>query len=723
MNHTAYLTTDIAIKALSKLLKARTVFHGLGNIPDGPIIFVSNHFTRLETLLLPYYLYHLTETRVLSLADDGLFSKGALKTYFDKVGVISTKDPQRDRLIIKTLLTGKAHWIIFPEGRMVKTKKLISNGEYRIGDDHSNRTPHTGAASLALRAEIYRRFLQRGDTEDEGRTLLADFLDIGGEENIAEQTVKIVPVNLTYYPIRAHDNILSDLAARYVKTPSERMLEELMTEGTMLLEGVDIDMQFSRPLDTADELQIPLLQSLLNGPVATDFLDNKKIDSCLRNTAFTMMRTYMERIYSATTINLDHLFASLLRRRSFRPFSRRQFARSVYLVSDYLQSRYILENNLHSSLTEGQLHLIVDDRFGKCREFIELALTKGSLVRDQQLLRKEPSYWQAPPLFHRARILNPTEVMANEIEPLARVQRYMRASSLLPDCIVRMIIARRLFKKDVNDYWREYDESNDTAEFKKRTGSPFLLPSFTNRLGIVLVHSYLSVPEEMRACATLLRKRGAWVYGVRLPGHGTNPEALAARTWEQWQNAVERGYALMDSLCRNVVLVGFSVGGALVLELASRLESLAGVIAVCPPYELQNYSKRFMPPLQIWNRLLTRWRGNSTNEEFVAFKPEVKELNYSRNPVAGVVEVGKLLDACKTALPKQLHRTLIVSSNRDQVVGERCGQELFLRLGAEDKEHLIVSGQRHNIIHGREGERVRMMIAAFAMDCVKNRSD
>ena len=718
MNRTAYLTTDIAIKTMSKLLKAETVFHGLGNIPDGPIIFVINHFTRLETLLLPYYLFHLTKTPIWSLASDGLFAKGALKTYLDKVGVVSTKDPQRDQLIIKTLLTGKAHWIIFPEGRMVKTKKLISNGGYVISDDHTARAPHTGAASLALRAEIFRRFLQREGQDGDNRSTLTEYLDIGSDDVISLDSVKIVPINLTYYPIRAHDNLLSSLATRYVKAPSERMLEELMTEGTMLLEGVDIDMQFGCPLDTAEEVKASPLRSFLEGPIMTDFRSDNLVMQHLQVTAGSMMQTYMDRIYSATTINHDHIFASLLRRRSFRPFTSRQFIRSAYLVCDYLRSHHSLENNLHASLTEDQLHLLVDDRHQKYTGFVDLTLSTGILVKDNEHLRKQHAAWQQPPLFHKARLLNPTEVMANEIEPLAKVQKVIRLSSRLPDFIIRLIIAHRLFGKDQNDYRAERDGCDGLAEFEKRIGAPYLLPSFGNRLGVVLVHSYLSVPEEVRECAALFRKQGAWVYGVRLPGHGTNPEALATKKWEDWVAAVERGYVMMDSLCKNVVLVGFSAGGSLALELASRLESLAGVVAVCPPYVLQDYSKRFMPPIHIWNRLLARWKGNSMMEEFVEFKPEIKEVNYSRNPVAGVLEVGKLLDACKAQLALQLHRTLIVSADQDQIVGDSCCQELFSRLGSKDKEHLVISSSRHNIIYGPEGERVRTVISSFIRDCL-----
>ena len=87
MNRSAYLTTGLAIKALSRLSKADIVVHGEENIPSGPTIFVINHFTRIETLLLPSYIHDLTDTPVWSLADAGLF-KGGLEKFFCRANFI-----------------------------------------------------------------------------------------------------------------------------------------------------------------------------------------------------------------------------------------------------------------------------------------------------------------------------------------------------------------------------------------------------------------------------------------------------------------------------------------------------------------------------------------------------------------------------------------------------------------------------------------------------------
>src|ERR1035437_3306341 len=124
MNYSAYLATGQMIALMQGLSKIKVIAHGQETIPDGSIIFVVNHFTRIETLLLPYHIYAHTHVPVWSLADQAIF-EGTLSGFLAKIGAVSTKNPDRDRLIVKSLLTGEANWIIFPEGRMVKNKEAV----------------------------------------------------------------------------------------------------------------------------------------------------------------------------------------------------------------------------------------------------------------------------------------------------------------------------------------------------------------------------------------------------------------------------------------------------------------------------------------------------------------------------------------------------------------------------------------------------------------------
>ena len=160
MNRFAYRTTGLLIKTIAELSKARIRLHGTENIPKGSVIFVINHFTRMETFLMPYQIFKLTGVPVWSLASNELF-KGAFGSYLEKVGAVSTHNPERDRLIVKTLLTGEANWIIFPEGRMVKNKKIIEKGRFMISYAGGKHPPHTGAALLAMRTEFYRQRIKQ----------------------------------------------------------------------------------------------------------------------------------------------------------------------------------------------------------------------------------------------------------------------------------------------------------------------------------------------------------------------------------------------------------------------------------------------------------------------------------------------------------------------------------------------------------------------------------
>lgn len=713
MNRSAYLTTGLAIKTLSNLSKADVVLHGEDNIPEGPVIFVINHFTRIETFLLPYYIYDQTDKPVWSLAHASLF-QGGLGRFFDLVGVISTSDPKRDELIVRSLLTGEANWIIFPEGSMVKTKQVMKGKKFMVEGPGGLHRPHTGAASLALRSEIFRRylFLKAKDDEEAARGAL-DFLDLETIDQIQTTTTSIVPVNLTYYPIRARENVVSALAEKMVKDLPERMAEEIMTEGTMLLSGVDIDIRFGEPIRIGKYLERPEVAKKLAKQDLTGFLMSPSLKETMQGLAVEIMYEYMADIYTMTTINHEHLFASFLKMVPFKRNCERGLRKRVFLAVSQINAMERKDLYLHKSMKTSQTHLLTDDRFEKFSNFLELALEKGVIRREGGCLIIDRSKLAAPLSFHRSRIDNPVEIMANEIAPLSGLRKLLVTLALQPNFLLRRRIYRLLWKKSRSRFEREYLEYGfgDDLE-RKRLGRPYVMRGIRRKIGVVLVHSYLAAPGEMKELATKLRRKGLWVYAPRLPGHGTSSRDLAARTYQEWIDEVEDSYVLMRSCCERVVFCGVSVGASLALEAASRMPDMAGVVAVCPPLKLQHYSTNFMPNTDAWNRIVTKIR-RSGSDEFFEFTADNPHVNYRKNPFAGIMEVGHLLDLVESRLVRVECPALVLQGEEDPIINGDSSHKVYSLLGSKEKQYGLFSLDRHVIINGPGSDKVLKAISDF----------
>ncbi len=717
MNRSAYFTTSLAIKTLSNLSKADIVIHGEENIPKGPVIFVINHFTRIETLFLPYHITRLTGIPAWSLASSSLF-RGGLAKFFDMVGVVSTKDPKRDELILKSLLTGEANWIIFPEGSMVKNKKTMRKGKFLISGSSGKHKPHTGAASLALRAEFFRnQVLEHENRSPEAVENFLSSLEIESCELIRGKTTSIVPVNLTYYPLRAKDNIASSLASKLMKDLPERLVEEIMIEGTMLLEGVDLDIRFGKPILVSGFMQAGKVVNELEHPPNDAIEIPQALDEYMRDSSHDIMQHYMKGIYGLTTINHEHLFASFLKLYPYKKISEKSLKRRVYYAASLISDMKDRKCNLHRSLKENQIHLLTDDRYGKYSKFLDLALEKQVVKREGGFLSRASSAIADFVTFHRGRIDNPIEVITNEVEPLKGLQDFIFSIAWQPDFFLKRRVLKYLQEKDSARY--EKDCRFHCQEKDQRVGGkgkPYLLRARSKKIGVVLIHSYLSVPEEVRALAKYFAKKGISVYAPRLAGHGTSPEDLAKRSYREWLRSVETGYAILRHLCDKVVLGGVSVGGCLAFDLAARLDDISGVFSICAPSRLEDYSTSFMPAVDVWNRILGKINKDALEEKFFDFSPDNPHVNYKQNPVLGVREVGKFLDKLKDRLPGMQHPAFLIHADQDPVVDQNGSRQLYEALGSKQKELSLLSFDRHVIINGERSGRVHRMITDFLFE-------
>lgn len=769
------------LDVITRLVKANVRVHNAEVFqPDMSAICVINHFTRLETLLLPYYLNKHTGLEFWSLAASELF-KGRLAGYLNALYAVSTKDPDRDKFIVHSLLSGKNPWIIFPEGGMIKDKKVVdSEGFYQIWSGGVRRAPHSGAAVLGLRAEFYRHKLECLDSNPEQGDM-APILEHFGLESIEQalnRRTVIIPVNVTYFPIRSRENVFLRIAQALNKELSERAVEELSLEGTVLAEDTDIDITLGEPIDVASYLCAPEYEPLMAcGP---DDLQHLEEDprSLFHEAARDLTQRFMDSIYRLTTINYDHLLATIIRYQEAPEFTERAYRNRVFLCVHRLrdEKRY----RLHELLEERYRDILYEEPFPHFYDFMNLCVAEGIIQEKGGRYYKDFNVTPGHADFHSIRLEEPTYVLANEVEPLREVVEVVRDYARMPrpalSTLIREILMEEdqaIFEQDLADYPEDElilpmdeaeayaedsalpaeetpvsaedvahlsdDEEGDEETLAEVTeegdeedrpgpvrimrqrdpevGRPYLLVPERIRAGVVLIHGYLSAPREVLELAEFLESHNYAVYAVRMKGHGTSPADLAKTQWEEWYESLNRGYAIIKSLTDDIILGGFSTGGTMALYGAGRKKGkIQSVFAINAPLQLRRFSVRLAPSLVSVNAFLKRFRRNKAREgrwEYVPNHPENPDINYLRNPVRGVRELGKAMGAMEGVLPDIVAPTLVLQASHDPIVDPVSAQMLFYKVGTPHKELVMLDRRRHGIINGDGAEDVFGRVLEF----------
>jgi len=714
LSRLALSLSKLGIHALARLFRASVRIYDAENIPDGVIIFAVNHFTRLETLILPYEFYRLTGKPVMSLAYHGLFT-GALGAYLDSVGAISTKDPNRDKIVIRSLLKGDNPWLIFPEGSMVKDKKIIESGKFLIySATGARRPPHTGAAALALRTEFYRqrlRHLQRSAPALLEQQL--EVFDLTSPEEVADGETYLVPVNLSYYPIRSRQNAIEKIASYLVKDIPERIVEELQTEGTMLLSGVDIDISFGKPLAISPWLSRRRIQKdiFASRPILPD--DVLPSRPLMRRIAGKLTRKVMASIYRRTMVNYDHLAAYLLKYYPGHSLNLFDLAERLYLAAETVTKLSSIRS--HADLHQDQCVQLCRRYQRILADFLAVAEKSGVVQIEGDRVHKKRPDIKTLFDFHTIRRENPYQVILNEVELLGPFTRKLRRIARYPGWYVRWRLRRRFhrlarieFTADYDAYWREGESKS------RRIGAPIFCRRLRAKTGVLLVHGYMAAPEEVRPLAEYLYRHGYTVFAPRLRGHGTSPEDLARRTWEDWLQSVECGYLILANSCNDVVLGGFSAGAGLALLAATdRLYKVRAVFAINCAMKLRRMTARLAPAVVFWNRLVDKLVNDVGRQHFIPNEPENAHINYLRNPISGVKELMELMSVLSGRLDRIKVPALLIQASHDPVVHPEGSKLLYEGLGSQDKELIMINSDRHGILRGEGSERVFTRVLEF----------
>ena len=715
-----YKATGLGLKCVERALRATIRADGFENlVTDRPILFVANHFTRFETLVVPYVLFRHMHKQVRTLADHSLFH-GALGRYLHACAVMSTRDTNRNRTIVGELMTHRFDWVIYPEGGLNKSKKVMQGKGLRLELPHRQGPPHTGAAVLALQAEYSRRryldALSRGD--EETMRSIGERFGIGAEDEVSRKGVVIVPVTITFSPLRGESRRLNRLVKLFGCTPSERIDEELQVEGSILSRHVDACVRFGSPIEAGDLLRGST--EIIRGIVGR--VSRQRAESLfIRRKARRLTGRFMRAIYQNLEVNFDHLFCWSLRALSRRdePIEVERLHRAIYLAATNLRDdpEVHLHPMLRADLTplvSGAPCRMLERAVGLAEREGILRIEGGCYVIDREAVDRETP-------FHRMRVERMTAVIANELEPVRPAVRAVERALGLREDDAAHRISRRIIEHDVSDYEaaRRSWLSDEEAGKANGHGTPFLLNGRRSNVGVVLVHGYLSCPEQMRPLAAQLHEAGFNVYAVRLDGHATAPQNLTTVRWEHWVESIVRGCAIMRHQSERVVVGGFSLGGLLSLEVAAmRSLEVAGVFSINAPMRLRDRRARLAPlavELNAIRRALRLGNGHLVRRND---RSESPDINYDTDYLRGLAQLMEVARRCRRRLGDVRVPALVVQAEEDPVVSPRSGRIICERLGSERKELVEVPLDRHIIVRGQSertvGERVVRFVERIA---------
>jgi esterase/lipase/1-acyl-sn-glycerol-3-phosphate acyltransferase len=702
----------LLLDALLAILGVRISVNGIDRVPSQSVIFASNHFTRLETIFLPRIIKKRLGVVPRSLTDRQVF-EALPKDFMESVGSVPTNIPDRDSVAVRSLLAGET-WIIFPEGRMVKDKKVVSARRFIVHEGKVTRPPHTGTAAIALKAQL-------------AAGMMSEFAEkyhiskIFGLEHLGPLDIKIVPINITYYPERFFRTPFTDFVERATHlfrkgALTKRFQEELRVESSFLRRGMEIIVNFGNPRRIA--------------PYAA-WLDEKTVNPVFREetvNAFSrsiraITNDYMTQIYRLTTINPDHLMARLF----FSMVKRRRYSddwddvkRRVFLAA--LRVRDLGGVSCHKTISENPHALIV---WGErtLEGFLDMGIHQGLLEKRDGTIFISEEEFKRPHEFHHIRIANTIEVIKNEIEPLPDVAESVDETLKLGGKLLKERTTSALISIDREHYLKDYARFYVKDESKEmKFGMPalhFAGPS----VGVLLVHGYLTSPEQMRPLLEYLTHQGITAYNARLAGHGTSALDLATTDRRQWFYSVRLGYTILSQLVEKVFVCGFGMGGLLGWLLATQgPPKLDGVVSISAAMRQDDRFAALAPSMDLVDHLARKIGIRENPIEFTKKESENPHFTYPRNPVHGMYQIRVLIREVRRQLPRITVPALIIQGGDNPAVDPEGAREYFDAISSKVKGIVRVESPYHGITY-RGDDEIFGRIAAFVKNPVEGVAD
>jgi len=207
-----------------------------------------------------------------------------------------------------------------------------------------------------------------------------------------------------------------------------------------------------------------------------------------------------------------------------------------------------------------------------------------------------------------------------------------------------------------------------------------------NSTGILLFHGFTATTVEVRLMAKFLLDMGYTVKGPLLPGHGHSPQEMNQVSCNDWLNCAEENYSDLKNKCKNVFVLGESMGGLLALSLCIHHPEIAGAMVFAPALKVPGLGQsEFFWPFKeyIWKKNIDEsmdWQG------------------FNVVPLHAAAQMVKLQRVIRRELNKVITPMILFQGKLDKTIDMLSPVKVLETINSNEKELIWLEESRHCIL-------------------------
>ena len=204
----------------------------------------------------------------------------------------------------------------------------------------------------------------------------------------------------------------------------------------------------------------------------------------------------------------------------------------------------------------------------------------------------------------------------------------------------------------------------------------------------LLIHSYVSTPDEMRPLATSINTElNHTVKAILLKGHGTYPSDIVELSIHDWYEQAEQELIQLQKDCTNVNVLGSSLGGTIVTKLAE--EHNFNKVVLVNPYLKLSHKPQYLFELEFYIRWFSDILLYDKKVKLIQVNDPVgleNHIAYWNMPFQPIKNSLDEIENIRNNVDKINEPILVLHSHNDVTAEPACAQALYDLSSSQIKE-------------------------------------